>query len=125
MGAVDSGEGVSKIMSSRTSRSSWEACDSVSGDFTGVREGERSSEGGGIAIESLIDRLGTTEFFSFGVERSEILISGPMVCSGGELSMMGVISGGGAELVRTGSGEIRAERRGFRSGVAGAAVQGV
>lgn len=93
-GAADSGEGVSKTMSSRTSRSSWEACDSVPGDFTCVWETERSSEGGSIATESRIDRLGTTDSFSSGVETSVVLSNGPKVGSEGGPSMVGAICGG-------------------------------
>lgn len=77
MGIADSGEGVSKIISSRTSRSSWEACDSIPGDLTRVGEEEESSEIGGIAIESRMERLGTTNSFGFGVGTSAVLINSP------------------------------------------------
>lgn len=76
MGTADSGEGVSRIISSRTSRSSWEACDSIPGDLTRVWGEEESREVGGIAVESRMDRLGTTNSFGFGVRISTVLING-------------------------------------------------
>jgi hypothetical protein len=79
MAVADSGEGVSKIISSQTSRSSWEACDSIPGDLTRVWEEEGSSEFGGIAIESRMDRLGATDSLGFGGGTSAVLINGPEV----------------------------------------------
>jgi hypothetical protein len=98
-GVADSGEGVSKIMSSRTSRSSWETCDSVPGDFTRVWEEEGSGKAGGIAIESRMDRLGMTDCFSFGVETSAVLINGPGVGSGGGARAVGAVCDGGTAFV--------------------------
>ena len=124
MGFADSGEGVSKIISSRTSRSSWEACDSIPGDLTRVREEGESREVGDITVESRMDRLGTTDSFGFGVGTSTVLINGPEVDSGDGPRTVGVICGGWIVFGWAETGVVRAERRDFRSGVAGAARKG-
>jgi len=71
-----------------------------------------------------MDRLGTTDSFGFGVETSVVLSNGPSESSDGGRWAVGAICGGGTEPVRARSGEMRVERRDFRSGVAGTAGQG-
>jgi hypothetical protein len=117
-------------MSSQTSRSSCEACDSVPGDFNGAWEEEGSNGGGGgTAIESRIDRLGAVDSFGFGVGTSAVLTDGTGVGPEGRHSMTGAICSGGTGFVSGCRGEgggpmdeMRPERRGFRSGVARAST---